>query len=89
MKRVATGRKNWLFAGSDAGGKTAAILYSFVSTCQRLGINPFVYLRDLFRRLPTHPSDRLAELLPDKWQLLPSEQTPAAAHPSPTPVPSG
>jgi transposase len=89
MKRVATGRKNWLFAGSDAGGKTAAILYSFVSTCQRLEINPFVYLRDLFRRLPTHPPDQLAELLPDKWQLLPAEQAPAAAQPNPAPAPSG
>jgi transposase len=84
MKRIATGRKNYLFAGSDAGGKTAAILYSFASTCQRHHIDPFVYLRDLLRRLPTHPPDRLAELLPDKWQLLPAEPSSSAAPPNPT-----
>jgi transposase len=67
LRAVVTGRKNWLFAGSDAGGRTAAILYSFTSTCQRHKLDSFVYLRDLFTRLPTHPAERLAELLPDCW----------------------
>jgi transposase len=65
LRAVVTGRKNWLFAGSDAGGRTAAILYSFTSTCQRHKLDSFAYLRDLFTRLPTHPAERLAELLPD------------------------
>jgi transposase len=82
MKRIAIGRKNWLFAGSDAGGATAAVLYSFTSTCQRHGRDPFVYLRDVFRRLPTHPADRLAELLPDRWQP-PSVPPPTVAASSP------
>ena len=67
LRAVAIGRKNWLFAGSDAGGRTAAVLYSLVSTCKRLGIEPWAYLRDALARLPELPSDRLAELLPDVW----------------------
>jgi transposase len=70
MKRIATGRKNWLFAGSDQGGKTAAVLYSITSTCQRHQVEPFAYLRDAFERLPGHPTNRLDEFLPDRWAQL-------------------
>ena len=68
MKRIAVGRKNWLTVGSPRGGQTAAVLFSFTSTCQRLGVEPWRYLRDLLERLPTHPAERLAELLPDEWE---------------------
>src|SRR5262249_11389069 len=44
MKRVAIGRKNWLFVGSANGGQTAAVLFSFTSTCARLQIEPWAYL---------------------------------------------
>jgi hypothetical protein len=44
-----------------------AILFSVVSSCQRHGHDPFVYLRDVLERLPTLPKERLAELLPDRW----------------------
>jgi hypothetical protein len=67
IKRIATGRKNWLFTGSENGGKTMAVLFSLVSSCQRHGHDPFVYLRDVLERLPDLPQDRLAELLPDRW----------------------
>ena len=67
MKTIATGRKNWLFTGSENGGKTMAILFSVVSSCQRHGHDPFVYLRDVLGRLPGLPKERLAELLPDRW----------------------
>ena len=73
MKRIAIGRKNWLFVGSDKGGETAAVLFSFTSTCHRLGINSWTYLQDVLTRLPTMPAERLVELLPDRWQ---------AAHPT-------
>jgi transposase len=86
MKRVAIGRKNWLFAGSDEGGKTAAVLYSFTSTCQRHGLDPFVYLRDVFRRLPTQPAEQLAELLPDRWRPLPQSMPPPSSGPPPETV---
>jgi transposase len=69
MKTIATGRKNWLFTGSENGGNTMAVLFSVVSSCQRHGHDPFVYLRDVLARLPEHPRDRLAELLPDRWSL--------------------
>jgi transposase len=67
MKTIATGRKNWLFTGSEKGGKTMAVLFSMVSSCQRHGHDPFVYLRDVLERLADLPHARLAELLPDRW----------------------
>jgi transposase len=69
LRGIAVGRKNWLFFGSDNGGRTAAILTSFIATCKRLEINPFTYLRDIFQRISAHPMNRLEELLPDNWQV--------------------
>jgi transposase len=70
FKPVAVGRKNWLFAGSDKGGQTAAVLMSLCRTCQDLGIDPQAYLRDVLDRISTHPAKRIDELLPDRWQEL-------------------
>lgn len=70
MKPVALGRKNWLFAGSDEGGRTAATLMSLCTTCKDLGINPFAYLRDVLDRVSTHPHSRIEELLPDRWKPM-------------------
>ena len=67
LRPIAVGRKNYLFFGSDEGGQTAAVLYSFSQTCQHLGIEPWRYLRDVLERLPTQPAQRLEELLPDRW----------------------
>lgn len=68
LRGIAVGRKNWLFFGSDNGGRTAAVLTSFVTTCKRLEIDPFIYLRDIFDRISAHPANRLDELLPDNWK---------------------
>jgi transposase len=68
MKPVAVGRKNWLFAGSDAGGKTAATLMSLCATCKNLGVDAFAYLRDVLERISTHPARRIGELLPNQWK---------------------
>lgn len=68
LRRVAVGRKNWLFAGSDAGGRRAATVYSLIASCARLKINPYGYLRDVLERLPTHSPDALAELTPKAWK---------------------
>ena len=68
MKPIALGRKNWLFAGSDEGGKTAATLMSLCTTCKDFGIDPFAYLRDVLDRVSTHPHSRIEELLPDRWK---------------------
>jgi transposase len=70
FKPVAIGRKNWLFAGSDKGGQTAAVLMSLCTTCKDLGIDPQAYLRDVLERISTHPARRIDELLPDRWQKL-------------------
>jgi transposase len=69
LKLIGMGRDNWLFVGSDAGGQTAAVLYSFTATCKHLGIDAFAYLRDVLGRLPSTPAERLEELLPHRWQL--------------------
>jgi transposase len=70
FKPVGIGRRNWLFAGSDKGGQTAAVLMSLCATCKALGIDPQAYLRDVLDRISTHPAKRIAELLPDRWQEL-------------------
>jgi transposase len=70
FKPVGIGRRNWLFAGSDKGGQTAAILMSLCTTCKKLGIDPQVYLRNVLERISTHPAKRIDELLPDRWQEL-------------------
>jgi transposase len=69
LRGIAVGRKNWMFFGSNNGGRTAAVLTSFIATCKRLGMDPFAYLRDLFGRISSHPQSRLVELLPDHWMV--------------------
>lgn len=64
VKPFAIGRKNWLFFGSDDGGRRLAILASFTATCQQFGVNPWTWLKDTLTRLPTVPADHLATLLP-------------------------
>jgi transposase len=76
LKPVALGRKNWLFAGSDEGGKTAAVLMSLCTTCKDRGIDPFAYLRDVLDRVSTHPNSRIDELLPDRWKPAESADVP-------------
>ena len=87
MKKVAIGRKNWLFVGSERGGATAAVLLSFTSTCQRLQVEPWAYLQDALSRLPTTPAEQLDGLLPDRWKETRASQTerPAAASSPPAP----
>lgn len=67
LRRIAVGRGNWTFLGSDNGGHTAAILFSLIATCERHGVEPFAYLRDVLTRIAAHPANDLAALLPDRW----------------------
>jgi hypothetical protein len=64
IRPLAIGRKNWLFVGSEAGGKAAAVVLSLVQSCRATGINPREYLEDVMRRLMDHNSQKLGELLP-------------------------
>jgi len=70
LRCVAIGRKNYLFAGSDAGGRRAAALYSLVESAKLNGLNPQHYLADVLARISDHPARRIAELLPWNWQPL-------------------
>ena len=67
IRGIAVGRNNWIFFGSDEGGKTAAVLRSFVASCQRVGVDPFAWFKDVLSRIPDYPVTRLAELLPHNW----------------------
>ncbi len=67
LKYPILGRKAWLFVGNHEAGRTAAKLITLTKTCNRLHIDPFAYLQDVYARLPTTPADKLASLLPDRW----------------------
>ena len=67
---VAIGRGNWTFFGSDKGGKTAAVLLSFVAMCKRNAVEPFAWFRDVLSRIAKHPVHGIEELLPHNWKPL-------------------
>jgi transposase len=83
LRAVAIGRSNWGVIGSEAGGKTAATLYSVTATCKHLGIDPFAYLREampgLFALGEGPAAEQLMEWLPDRWLLRRTRESPAAA----------
>lgn len=68
LRPVAIGRKNWLFAGSDAGGETLADAMTLIETAKLCGLDPEAYLADLLARINDHLVTRLDELLPWNWQ---------------------
>jgi transposase len=71
LRRVAIGRKNWMFAGSDEGGRRAAIVYSLIASCGALKIDSYAYLRDVLTRLPLCSPDDTASLqllTPRAWK---------------------
>ena len=68
LRRVAVGRKNWLFAARPSGGTRAAIVDSLIETCRLPGVEPFEYLRDVLDRVSTEPASRIAELTPRGWK---------------------
>jgi len=61
------GRKNWMFAGSEGGAKTAAICFSIVGSCVLVGIDPYAYLRDILSLLPDAKPAQLKTLTPRAW----------------------
>jgi transposase len=64
IRPLALGRKNWLFAGSDKGGRSAAIIYTITESAKMNGVEPYAYLRDILTCIADHPINRIAELLP-------------------------
>jgi hypothetical protein len=74
IKPMVLSRRNWLFAGSDEGGKTAATIMSLIETCKRLRINPFEYLKDVLARFPSAKTSQIDDFLPDRWMQLKQRQ---------------
>jgi transposase len=68
LRGIAVGRHNWTFAGSDRGGERAAAIYTLIETCKLNDVDPRAWLADVLARLPNHPANRVAELLPWNWQ---------------------
>jgi transposase len=75
LKRVAIGRKNWLFAGNDYAGGTAARLYSLIASAERHGLDPQRYLTSVLAKLPFAPDSELDQFLPDVWKRDDGEDT--------------
>jgi len=71
LRAVTLGRKNYLFAGSDAGGERAAVIYSLIGTAKLNGLDPEAYLCGVLTRIADHPINRIEELLP--WNIAASE----------------
>jgi len=79
LRRVAVGRKNWLFAGSEEGAERACVLYSLVASCKLHGVNPFEYLRDVLVRVGEHPARDVLALSPKGWKQAKDLDTPRDA----------
>ena len=68
MRPWALGRKNWLFAGSLRSGQRAANIMTLIQSAKLNGLNPYAYLSDVLKRLPTQKMSQIEELLPHKWK---------------------
>ena len=77
IRPIVLGRRNYLFAGSDAGGERAANIYSLISTALLNEMDPYLYLRHLLERIAEHPINRIAELLP--WNVAATNDLSASA----------
>jgi transposase len=75
LRMVVIGRKNYMFAGSEAGAERAAIIYSLVAGCKLNDIDPFAYFDDVLRKVSTHPADKIDDLLPANWKKSISQET--------------
>jgi transposase len=83
LRAIALGRNNWVVLGSEAGGQTAAVLYTLVLSCKHLLIDPFAYLREalmgVFALGEEPTAEQLSEWLPDRWLLRRGRERPTAA----------
>lgn len=68
IRPVAIGRKNFLFAGSNEGGKRLALFYSLLISCKKQQVNPWEYIKDILERMPGTKTSQLRDLLPDRWK---------------------
>lgn len=82
MRKVAIGRRNYLFFATETGGDRAAILYSIIESCAQNRVEPFAYLRDVLERVATHPAREVHLLMPRLWKPASLTGPPAAGPPS-------
>ena len=73
IRPLALGRKNYLFAGSDEGGRRAAIMYTLVETARLNDVDPEAWLADVIARIADHPINRVDQLLPWNWSPIPAQ----------------
>lgn len=78
LRCFAVGRANWTFFGSDRGGRTAAVLRSFVTSCELVKVDPFAWFADVLSRIAEHSVTKLDELLPHRWVAASAAPLPAA-----------
>jgi hypothetical protein len=76
LRVVALGRKNYLFAGSNAGGERAAAIYSLLGSAKLNGLDPELYLHHVLDRIADHPVNKINDLLP--WNVSLASLTPPA-----------
>ena len=67
MRSIAVGRKNYLFMGSEAGGRSAAIAYTLIETAKLSGVDPQAWLTDVLGCIADHKINRIDELLPWRY----------------------
>jgi len=67
LRGIAVGRRNWTFVGSDRGGKTMAVLRSFVASCELANVDPFAWFQDVLTRIGECSIQQLDDLLPHRW----------------------
>lgn len=79
MKRVAIGRKNWLFAGHDAAAANHARLWTLIASAERHGLDPQRYLTSVLAKIGQTPAEELAQFLPDVWKRADAADPPPAA----------
>lgn len=77
MRPVATGRRNWTFAGSDEGGRRAAAIYGLIETAKLNDVDPLAWLADVLARIQDHPAKCIDQLFPWNWKT-PQRQRAAA-----------
>jgi transposase len=75
LKRVAIGRKNWLFAGHDDAGRSHAKLYTLIASAQRHGLDPHAYLRSVLAKIGQTKGSELDQFLPEKWKAEATAET--------------
>jgi transposase len=73
IRPIALGRKNYLFVGSDAGGRRAAIMYTLIETAKLNDVDPEAWLTNVIARIADHPINRIDELAPWNWQAEKSQ----------------